>query len=230
MSKKIPEEIREAVIKDYNNNVSAEETSKKYNIGISAIANIRNQYNISVNENSNIKIQCNDTIRYKRLSASDSYDDAKINGIINDYKNGVKTIDICVRHSISDCMLYKILQVNNIALDRRKITTKEQEQEIIKLYLDGYPVKYIYEKLNVSKSTMERILNKNNIPKRRSKIKYKITDKDTINSIIDDYLNSDLYIAEIHKKYGISNTTLENLLIRNNVPKRTSVVRKKSNK
>ena len=227
MAKRISEEIREAVIRDYNNNVSTEETSKKYDIDISAIANIRNQYNISVSEDHNIKTQYNSTFRHKRLSVSDSYDDAKINDIINDYKNGVNVIDICVRHNITDCMVYKILRDNNIALDRCKKLTEEQKQEIIKMYLDGYPVKYIYEKLNVARTTVRRILNKNNIPKRRSQVKYKITDKDTINSIIDDYLNSDMYVAEIHKKYGISNTTLDNLLIRNNVPKRTSVVRKK---
>ena len=145
MPKKIPEEIREAVIRDYNNNVSAEETSKKYNIGISVISNIRNQYNISASEDPNIKTQYN-TVRHKRLPVGDSYDDAKINDIINDYKNGVNIIEMCVRHNITDCMIYKILRDNNIALDRCKKLTKEQEQEIIKMYLDGYPVKYIYEK------------------------------------------------------------------------------------
>lgn len=229
MAKRISKEIREAVIRDYNNNVSVEETSKKYNISISLIANIRNQYNISVNENSNIKIQYNNTFRHKKLSLIKNYDDAEINGIINDYKNGVNTIDICARHNISDGTLYKILQASNIAIDRCKRLTKEQKQTIVQMYLDGYLVKYICKKLNVSRSTVERILNKNNVPKRRPHVQYKITDKDTINSIIDDYLNSDLYVAEIHKKYGISNTALYNLLIKNNVPKRTPV-RKKSNK
>ena len=219
MPKKIPEEIREAVIRDYNNNVSAEETSKKYNIGISVIANIRNQYNI--------KTQYNSTFKHTRLSVVDSYDDAKINDIINDYKKGTSKIDICVKYNISDYMLYKILQDNNVDRNRLAKLTKEQEQEIIQMYLNDYHIRYITKKYHISESVLKRLIDTYNIPKRKdNSYRYKITDKKIIDSIIDDYSNTDMLVIEICKKYDISDSTLTTLLRKNNVRTRRSIKQK----
>ena len=213
MPKRIPEEIREAIINDYKNSImSISEIAKKYNITLSAVHLIKKQYNIP--NRSNCAPIC-------------KYDNNTINSIINDYKKGTTKIDICVKYNISDYMLYKILRGNNITYNKRKKLTKEQEQSVIQMYLDGYPISDIYKKYNISQSVLKRLIDTYNIPKRREiATKYKITDKKIINSIINDYSNTDMLVTEICEKYDIGNSTLTTLLRKNNVRTRRSIKQK----
>ena len=84
MPKRISEETQQAVIKDYNNNMSISDISKKYNIACSTVYKIKKQNNISD--------------RYKAAHITD-YSDDDINNIIDDYKNGTPKIDICIKYN-----------------------------------------------------------------------------------------------------------------------------------
>ena len=210
MAKKIPEETRQAIINDYVNNVSIPEIAKKYNINSSTVYLIKKQYNIP-----------------NRFISIDDYDDNTINNIINDYKNGVMLIDMCIKYDISEYKLYKVLQNNNIALSKYTKLTKEQEQEIVQMYLDGYRIQDILKKYNISRSVLKRLMDTYNIPKRNEMAKkYKITDKKIINSIINDYINSNLLVTEICEKYNIDHCSLNTLVTKNNISTRKSIKRK----
>ena len=212
MPKRISEETQQAVINDYNNNMSISDISKKYNISCSTVYKIKKQNNISD--------------RYKAAHITD-YSDDDINNIIDDYKNGTPKIDICIKYNMSDYMLYKILRGNNITYNRRAKLTKEQEQLAIQMYLDGHLVKEICKKCNINRSKLERIISNNNIPRRQPSKLCKITDINIINKIIDDYNNTDLLTIEICEKYGISPSTLNTLLRKNNIPIRKPIKRNK---
>ena len=152
----------------------------------------------------------------------DKYDDDTINNIINDYNDGMTIIDIFIKYDISSFTLYKLLQDNNVDRNRQTKLTEEQEQEIIQMYLDNYSIKEICKKYNIYHGSIYRILDKNNITRNHQTRQCKIIDKNIINSIINDYNNSDLTVQEICYKYDLNNSTLNNMITKNNVSKRKS--------
>ena len=214
MPKKIAKEIEEAIINDYNNGLNVKEICKKYNISDGTVHNIKKRYNVS----SKFRYEPN----HKNI-----IDDNTTNNIINDYNDGMTIIDICIKYDISSVILYKILRYNNITTKTTKLT-KEQEQEIIQMYLNGYRTRDITKKYHISEPKLQKILDIYNIPKRRdNSYRYKITDKKIINGIINDYSNTDMLVTEICEKYDMSKTTLQGILRRNKVPNRKSM--KKNN-
>ena len=210
MPKRLAKEIEEAIINDYNNGSSVKEICKKYNISDATVRNIKKRYNVS------------NKFRYEP-NRNNIIDDNTINNIINDYNDGMTIISICVKYDISNNGLYKILQDNNITTKTTKLT-KEQEQEIIQMYLNNYRTRDITKKYHISEAKLQKILDIYNIPKRRdNSCRYKIKDKKIINNIINDYNNTDMLVTEICEKYNMSNAALQGILRRNKIPNRKSM-------
>lgn len=100
-----------------------------------------------------------------------------------------------------------------------KRITKEQEQEIINLYLSGKTSKEVSEIVNVGSTSVLRILQRNNIPT-RSKSEHKTPNKfseDKEQEIIRLYTEENKNTNEIAKLYNTYNTSIRRVLERNNI-------------
>lgn len=100
-----------------------------------------------------------------------------------------------------------------------KRITKEQEQEIINLYLSGKTSKEVSEIINVGSTSVLRVLQRNNIPT-RSKSEHKTPNKfseDKEQEIIRLYTEENKNTNEIAKLYNTYNTSIRRVLERNNI-------------
>ena len=104
-----------------------------------------------------------------------------------------------------------------------KRITKEQEQEIINLYLSGKTSKEVSEIVNVGSTSVLRVLQRNNIPT-RAKSEHKTPNKfseDKEQEIIRLYTEENKNTNEIAKLYNTYNTSIRRVLERNNIPIRS---------
>jgi len=92
-----------------------------------------------------------------------------IKGIIRDYKNGVTVTNITKKHKISYQKLLKIFPENGIIyygqLSSKK-GYKHNEENIIKLYINGQTLKQVGLQHNICGETVRKILINNNINRR----------------------------------------------------------------
>lgn len=69
--------------------------------------------------------------------------------------------------NVSSCVIKRILEKNNVEIKKKgfylKKITKENEEEIVKLFKSGFTKRKIAELFNVSSTTIRRILEKNDI-------------------------------------------------------------------
>ena len=113
---------------------------------------------------------------------------------------------------LSDLSIFNVLKRNGVVLSRGK-TSKEREQQFIKMYLDGTKIKDIIKQLKISIVTIYKILKRNNIEKRK-----KISEEQE-QEIINAYINK-VKIKNIGKNFNISTTLIYKILKRNNIEKR----------
>lgn len=107
--------------------------------------------------------------------------------------------------------------------------TKEQELEIINLYISGKTSKEVSKVVGVGPTSVLRVLKRNNIPT-RSKSEHKVTNKfseDKEKEIIRLYIEERKNTNEIAKLYNTYNTSIRRVLERNNVEIRSYGVSKR---
>ena len=135
-------------------------------------------------------------------------------GIVNDYKNGIRVKDIEKKYSVSNATVYRVLDVYNIPKRTNRNNYKKYINDIIKDYNDGVSLDIITSTYNISYSTIHKIISKktnSNIIRRRKQL----CDRDK-NKVIIEYL-AGTPVNDICNKYGYTATTVYNILRENNI-------------
>lgn len=104
----------------------------------------------------------------------------------------------------------------------KKIVSTERKKAIVAEYKNGVCVKRIAENSNVSIAYVYQILQSSNVPlKQPQKGTHSSTKANyNISAVIDDYIDKELSVSDICKKYRISSSTLRNIVAKNDIPLR----------
>lgn len=149
---KVPKEIEEKIIIDYNNNVPLKEITKKYGISKECIHRILKRNNIEINRAENKKLSVQ-----KKLLAIEEYN-----------KNELTTELICKNLDIGKTSLTRILKEFYVP-DRNNSNNRISEEIELKIINDyvftSLTVHQIAEKYDVAVSSLYNIFNRHNVEK-----------------------------------------------------------------
>ena len=106
--------------------------------------------------------------------------------MIKDYRSGLISRNIAIKYNITQSTIYKILKLNKIKTNRKKINTCDKKN-IIKLYLNGRKIQQIAKKFKVDKTRIWQILKENKIKLRPLSLEHR---KYTINDTIFEKINT----------------------------------------
>ena len=108
------------IISMYESGKTAKEIASEFGSIITTVSDILKKHGIKVL-----------SVSERRMSKID------IDGIVNDYLSGLKPKDIEKSRGISRLILSSALLARGIVLPKRKMPTKEEELEIVEMYLGG---------------------------------------------------------------------------------------------
>ncbi|AEM38943.1 hypothetical protein Pyrfu_1075 [Pyrolobus fumarii 1A] len=93
--------------------------------------------------------------------------------VVKLYKEGVPIDEIAKRACINKATIYLILRRHGIEPMRKrrrsKKLTPEEEEQLVREYMEGVPVQQLLEKYNISTTKLYEILKKHNVPHRSSR-------------------------------------------------------------
>lgn len=129
--------------------------------------------------------------------------------VINEYINGTTVLELSNKYDIAQITIYYWLRKNNIKMQRKykhNILSIDLINQIKDLYINKQLSIYnISKKLNISISSITSLLIKQNIYKPKKCIRYSQEFKQ---QIINEYINTNISINQLTKKYNINYTTL----------------------
>lgn len=149
----------------------------------------------------------------KRLLLDDKYDE-----IQSLYLSGFSSHKIAELYSVDKATIVKILKALGVKIRSNKLNINKQElQELIRDYQNGYSLKLLAKRYDCSDKGLQEFLIKKGV---NMKIKYSILkDEKAQQFLIKDYLDGQLKLSEIEKKYHCSYATLLKVLSLNGVSK-----------
>ena len=241
MTKKLSEELKNAIVDDYLNGLPTKEIRKKYKTyELYAILNQRGiepkqnktkkqeKYNkvvelyltgISISEIKEIA-GCSDVyaiLNRLNIKTNRRHSEELKNAIVDDYLNGVTVREI--KKKYKTYQLYRILKERGIEYKQDNAAQKEKYKLVIDLYLMGERIDTIIERTKYK--DVYKILNKFNIKKERDPKQYNTTKKEERNrNVIKDYLSGDFSIETLIEKYQMSATNIYRILKVYDIPRK----------
>lgn len=142
----------------------------------------------------------------------------KYDWIAKEFKNGITIFRLSKLANISEPEISQILKIRNI---ETKNNTKETDDLISKLYLEGKSIKKISEKLSCSICKVQKSLNRSGTATRKPKTRIisgaqPVEDSIISGSVIKDYLDG-LSINKLAKKYRMGKDKIAATLKANSI-------------
>jgi transposase len=208
--KKLNESQEKEVQELYSKDFSISEISRSFGVAHGVINKILEDNNIEKKEPG---------IYHKKISKEEEQD------VLDLYLNQKLFVnEIAAKYNVELRTISTVLKDHNIKIltskEMRKLTP-EQEQEMIKLYWQGYSTYQLAEKFNISRTSVKRIFNRNDVkiysvPAKKSTIVRKI--KESQYPKIIELYKEGLTQEKIGKLYDVTEETIRKILHKNNVP------------
>ena len=131
--------------------------------------------------------------------------------VINEYKNGITVLELSNKYDITQMTIYRWLRNNNTKIsctrsNKYKILSLDMINKIKDLYINQKLSVYnIGKKLNMQVCSITNVLTKQGIYNPKKVIRYSQEFKQ---QIINEYINTDISVTKLVKKYNIGYTTL----------------------
>lgn len=200
-------------------NKKESERQKKYEMATQeyveqslSISKLAEKYEVSAQGLSNYIKANGIEIRRRKSGFKERYEVAMV-----EYKKGVYTINqLCEKHKISAQGFSKFLRKNGVKVLNKSERSIEKYIKAMDEYINGdISISKICDKYRIHRETFSNFLKSKNVS-----IKYNIgleNSRDNYSIAIKEYIDGDISIVKLAKKYGTSRTHLAEYIKENNI-------------